>query len=97
MAGKNILNMTDKEFEKLLDEVAGERAENVTLQPDPRYTETVMGKTINGGDYSVAYYYDANGHPCTKSEATAVNIVEYTKDGGFVNECYGILGNPETP
>lgn len=97
MTDRNILNMTDKEFEKLLDEVAGERAENVPLQPDPRYTETVMGKTINGGDYSVAYYYDSNGNPCTKSEATAVNIVEYTKDGGFVNECYGILGNPETP
>lgn len=58
--------MTDKEFEKLLDEVAGERAENVTMHADPRYTETVMEKTINGGDYSVAYYYDSNGNPCKK-------------------------------
>ena len=32
--------MTDRQFEKLLDEVAGERAEDVTLQPDPRFTET---------------------------------------------------------
>ena len=89
--------MTDKDFEKLLDEVAGEQAENVTLQPDPRFTETKIGPTPSGGDYSVAYYYDSNGTPCTKSEATAVNIVEYTKDGGFVNDCYGILGEPKTP
>ncbi len=84
--------MTDKEFERLLDEVAGERAENVTLQPDPRFTETAYGKTPNGGDYSVAYYYDSSGSPCVKSEAATVNIVEYTKDGDRINECYGVLG-----
>lgn len=83
--------MTDKDFEKLLDEVAGERAENVTAKPDPRYTETIMGKTINGGDYSVAYYYNSDGNPCKKSEAAAVNIVEYSKDGKRINECYGVL------
>lgn len=83
--------MTDKELDKLLDEVAGERAENVTMQPDPRYTETIWGKTLNGGDYSVAYYYNSDGNPCKKSEATAVNIVEYTKDGERINECYGVL------
>ena len=83
--------MTDRQFEKLLDEVAGERAENVTLQPDPRFTETSYGATPNGGSYSVAYYHDKEGNPCPKEKATSVNIVEYTEEGERINETYGIL------
>lgn len=83
--------MTDKEFEKLLDDVAGERAEGVEQKPDPRYTETVFGKTINGGAYSVAYYYDKQGNPCRKGRAASVNIVEYTNDGERLNETYAHL------
>ncbi len=84
--------MTDRELDKLLDEVAGERAENVTLEVDPRFTEKQTGSTPNGGDYCIAYYYDADHNPCIKEEASYVNIVEYTNDGKRVDECYGVMG-----
>ncbi len=84
--------MTDRELDKLLDEVAGERADNVTMQADPRFTEKQMGSTPNGGDYSIAYYYDADHNPCPKEKARFVNIVEYTNDGARVGECCGMLG-----
>ncbi len=87
--------MTDKEYERILDEVAGEiagePAEDTTSHIDPRFTETRTGPTPNGGDYSVAYYYDEEGNPCTKAEASAVNIIEYNKEGSRINECYGVL------
>lgn len=51
-------------------------------------TEVHNGKTPNGGDYSVAHFYDANGNPCKRDVAKRINIVEYTKDGVQVNECY---------
>lgn len=89
---KTIRNMTDRELDKLLDEVAGERADDVTMQADPRFTEKQMGSTPNGGDYSIAYYYDADHNPCPKEKARFVNIVEYTNDGARVGECYGMLG-----
>lgn len=84
------LNMTDKEFEKLLDEVAGKRSDKIQ-KPDPRYTETHYGRTPNGGDYSIAYYYDKDGNPCRKNEASAVNIIEYSKEGHRINENYAQL------
>lgn len=83
--------MKDKEFERTLDRVAGERS-NVKMKADTRYTERIVGKTPNGGDYSIAYYYDAQQNPCRKTEAKFVNIVEYTQAGVRVNECYGRLG-----
>lgn len=55
-------------------------------------TERIEGKTPSGGDYSIAYYYDAQRNPCSKHKAVFVNIVEYTKAGNRVNECYGRLG-----
>ena len=87
---KNIESMTDKEFEKLLDEVAGEQTDKVQ-KPDPRFTETLYGETINGGAYSVAYYYDKKCNPCRKAEAASVNIIEYGKNGERVNENYAQL------
>jgi hypothetical protein len=84
--------MTDKEFEQLLNEAAGERAENVEMKPDPRYTETRQGRTPNGGAYSTAYYYDEDGEPCPKAKAKSVHIVEFDENGERVNENYGILG-----
>ena len=84
--------MTDKEFERLLDEVAGERADKPTQQADHRFTERQDGATPNGGDYSIAYYYDRDGNPCTKGKAEAVNIIEFSKDGHRINEAYGLLG-----
>jgi hypothetical protein len=87
----SIETMTDKEFEKLLDEVAGPRAENIQ-QPDQRFTERHDGPTPSGGDYSIAYYSDANHNPCLKEQAKYVNTVEYTQTGERINEVYGVLG-----
>ncbi len=84
--------MTDRELDKLLDEVAGERAERSEQEPDPRFTEKEIGRTPSGGAYSVAYYYDNEGNPCPKAQAARVNIIEYTEDGERLNETYGILG-----
>ena len=39
---RNIETMTDEEFEKLLDEVAGERAEIQEPIIDPRFTERMV-------------------------------------------------------
>ena len=83
--------MTAKEAERLLDEIAGERAKITEQKPDPRFTETCYGKTPTGGDYSVAYYYDDSGNPCLTQDATAVNITEFTKDGDRINETYAKL------
>lgn len=83
--------MTDREFEDLLDEVAGERAMEVAVETDPRFTERGDGPTINGGAYSIAYYYDQQGNPCPKEEAARVNIVEYTENGERLNETYALL------
>lgn len=83
--------MTDVEFDRILDSVAGDRDVNAKQAPDPRFTEKREGKTVNGGDYSIAYYYDNDGRPCVKAKAKKVNIVEYLNDGSRVNECYGVL------
>ena len=83
--------MTDEEFERLLDEAAGERAEQVEMEPDPRFTETHYGMTPSGGAYSVAYYYDEKGMPCRREDAEMVNIVEYSADGCRINETYALL------
>ncbi len=83
--------MTDKEFERMLDEAAGERAEKVECKPDPRYTETMRGRTPNGGAYSTAYYYDKDGHPCPKAKAKSVHIIEFTENGERINENYGVF------
>ena len=83
--------MTDREFEDLLDEVAGERATEVAVETDPRFTERGDGPTINGGAYSIAYYYDHEGNPCKKESAARVNIVEYTENGERLNETYALL------
>lgn len=83
--------MTDKEFERLLNEAAGERAENVEMNPDPRYTETIQGRTPSGGAYSTAYYYDKDGRPCLKAKAKSVHIIEFSENGDRINENYGVF------
>ena len=88
---KRIEDMTDEEWQKRLDEVAGERAEIVEQEPDPRFTEKHNGATPHGGDYSIAYYYDEKHKPCEKAKAKYVNIVIYDKDDKRVNEVYGTL------
>ena len=82
--------MTNKEFEAILEEVAGERSEKEQVF-DARFCEREEGKTPNGGDYSVAYYYDEDGNPCKKNKAASIHIVEYSKDGCRINETYGYL------
>lgn len=88
---KSVEEMTDEEFEKLLDEDAGERAEEVEMIRDPRFTETHYGLTPSGGAYSVAYYYDEEGMPCRRAAAARVNIIEYSKEGHRINETYALL------
>lgn len=83
--------MTDREFERLLDEVAGERATNIPIEPDARFTERADGPTINGGAYSIAYYYDQQGNPCRREDAASVNIIEFSKEGMRINETYATL------
>ena len=88
---KSIEEMSDEEFERLLDDVAGPRSDKVQ-KPDPRFTETEYGPTPSGGAYSVAYYYDKDGNPCKKADAVRLNIIEYSAEGKRINEVYGILG-----
>lgn len=56
-------------------------------------TERVDEPTPSGGDYSIAYYYDAEHRPCKKVDACWVDIVEYKADGTFVNSVLGFCGN----
>ena len=88
---KSVEEMTDEEFERLLDEDAGERAEEAVMTRDPRFTETHYGPTPSGGAYSVAYYYDEEGMPCRRETATSVNIIEYSEEGYRINETYALL------
>lgn len=55
------------------------------------FSEVHYSKTPNGGDYSVAYFYDKEGNPCKKEDASYLNIIEYTKDGRRINETYGFI------
>lgn len=87
----DIDKLTDEEWEKLLDDVAGEQIKKNDMKPDPRFTEKHEGETLNGGVYSIAYYYDRQGNPCRKKEAASVNIVEYNKAGDRINETYALL------
>lgn len=80
--------MTEAEYDKKFDSIAGERAKIPAETPDPLITETSYGLTPNGGDYSVAYYFDGDGNPCPKQNAKSVNIVEYSGDGRRINETY---------
>ena len=94
--GRDIMSMSDEEWERHKEEVARtlgwDGPASVCQKPDPRFTERHEGSTPLGGDYSIAYYYDANHDPCVKEEAKFVNIVIYNNDGSRVNEVYGVLG-----
>ena len=89
---RDIMSMSDKEWRRLVQELAGPRAENIEQKPDPRFTERHEGSTPLGGDYSIAYYYDEHYNPCIKAEAKHVNIVIYNSDGSRVDEVHGDLG-----
>ena len=58
--------------------------------PENTYcSETHIGPTPNGGAYSVAYYRDANGDPCTKDKASQIEVCEYSAKGVCINSIYG--------
>ncbi|MBO4849869.1 MAG: hypothetical protein J5529_03085 [Prevotella sp.] len=93
---KRIEDMTKEEWRARIDEVAKNMGWDDTIKtqkkPDPRFTERREGTTPLGGDYSIAYFYDADHKPCEKAKAKFVNIVIYDKDGRRINEVYGNLG-----
>lgn len=47
-------------------------------------SEKIVGNTPNGGQYSIATYYDKNGIPCIKKNAARIVIGEYKNDGTFI-------------
>ena len=83
--------MTEAEYDRILDSIAGERAEIPAVNPDPLTTETHYGETPCGGDFSVAYYFDKLGNTCPKSRACSVIIVECSYEGRRLNETYCVL------
>ena len=91
--GFDIEKMSDAQWERLLDEVAGPRAETNKLAPDPRFTERQDEPTPSGGDYSIAYFYDVERRPCKRENAEYINIIEYKNDGTRINETYLVLGS----
>ena len=51
------------------------------------------GRTPNGGEWSVASYFDAHNQPVAKAEAAKVSIVEYNSDGIPIAETWGTVGH----
>lgn len=54
--------------------------------------ERIDEPTPSGGDYSIAYFYDADDTPCLKDNAVRINIVEYMGNGDRINETFVING-----
>lgn len=54
--------------------------------------EVIEGPTPNGGVRSIAYWFDADGNPVEKVNATNVEIHEVDKDGGIIRRVYGSTG-----
>lgn len=50
--------------------------------------ERIDGPTPDGGDYSIAYFRDAEGNPCPRAEAAEVEVVEFSADGEQINRTY---------
>ena len=83
-----IMSMSDEEFNRRIREFTGEPIEEGEPELDPRYTEKHDYPTISGGDFSVAYFYDAEGKPCEKDKAKRINIVEYKEGWKRISEHY---------
>lgn len=62
------------------------------LKPLAFNQEHRQGPTPSGGAYSIASYFDANGDPIAKADASSVSIVEYDADGGRLRETTGMIG-----
>lgn len=86
----------DPEYLKMVEGLSlGKLRAKAKIEPAPfppvddEFCESHVHPTPNGGDYSTAYFYDAEGHPCHKAGAAFMNIVEFKKGGERVNESYG--------
>lgn len=53
-----------------------------------KFSERVDGQTPSGGQYSIAYWQDANGEPTLKENAVRAEIVEYLEGGKEVARSY---------
>jgi hypothetical protein len=62
----------------------------------PETSTRTEGPTPAGGAYAVAYWRDAQGDPCPRSEAVAAEIVEYDEDGNAIARTYADL-KPKEP
>lgn len=47
------------------------------------------GPTPNGGVYSIAYFSDEDGEPCSEDKAARIEIHECDKDGNSIFRTYG--------
>ena len=61
--------------------------------PERMRQERREGRTPNGGEWSVASYFDAHNQPVAKAEAAKVSIVEYNSDGIPIAETWGTVGH----
>ena len=44
--------------------------------------------TPNGGSYSVAYFRDRNGKPCSEKDAVKLEIIEYDENNNQIARTY---------
>ncbi len=56
-------------------------------------TERIDGPTPNGGDYSIASYFDKDGIPCNRNKAFKMIIEEFKKDGTSIHRTYGFCNS----
>jgi type II secretory pathway component PulJ len=65
--------------------------------PDPDTRERVEGPTPNGGAYMIAFFRDADGNPCRKAEAHAMEVVEYNDKDEVIRRTYRQKPGPDVP
>lgn len=54
-------------------------------------SKRIWGPTPCGGDYSEAVYFDKDGMETDEEHADSIHIIEYTADGGFIQETVAFL------
>ena len=96
----NIDNLSTEELKDLVIEGSMHKRlmpvydySKIQVPKDTEFTETHKGPTPSGGAYSTAYFYDGDGCPCKREEASFMNIVEYSAEGVRINEHYGMMGS----
>lgn len=55
---------------------------------DDPMQERTEGPTPAGGAYAIAYFSDGKGNRVPKSKASAMEIVEYSRDGKVILRTY---------